>query len=229
MTSIIKKLKNSILKKTNESTFLSQEGEDILLARIFDKKNNSGYYIDIGAHDPFRFSSTHYFYRLGWRGINIDPLPSAKEKFHKHRPEDTFILAGVSQEDNELAYYQFEEPAFNTFNLALAESRKVKSPLKSITQVKCYPLSRIFEENNVGEIDFLSIDVEGFELSVLHSNNWSKYTPKVIVIEILDFDFDKFKDGLIYQFLTEKGYTIFSKLFHSVIFIHNKHTHLVRR
>jgi hypothetical protein len=33
------------------------------------------------------------------------------------------------------------------------------------------------------EIDLLSIDVEGFELEVLKSNNWNKYKPKIIILE----------------------------------------------
>ena len=198
MRSSIKNILQKICRlPRNKKIFLSQEGEDILLARIFDKKNNRGYYVDIGAHDPMRFSNTYYFYQLGWRGINVDPLPSAKDKFKKHRPKDIFILAGVSQEEIDLTYYQFKEPAYNTFIYELAQSRKEKSPLISTTKVKCYSLESIFKEYNVKEIDFLSIDVEGFELSVLYSNDWNKYTPKVIVIEILHFDFDTFKNGLI--------------------------------
>jgi len=49
----------------------SQEGEDLILLRIFEKKR-IGFYVDVGSHHPFRFSNTYLFYRLGWRGINID-------------------------------------------------------------------------------------------------------------------------------------------------------------
>ena len=54
----------------------SQEGEDLVLARIFEGKKN-GFYVDIGAHHPTRFSNTHYFYRRGWSGINIDAMPGS--------------------------------------------------------------------------------------------------------------------------------------------------------
>ena len=38
----------------------SQEGEDMVLNRYFQGKN-SGFYVDIGAHHPKRFSNTYFF------------------------------------------------------------------------------------------------------------------------------------------------------------------------
>jgi hypothetical protein len=57
----------------------SQEGEDMILNRIFEFRN-SGFYIDVGAHHPMRFSNTYFFYRKGWRGINIDAMPRQYEQ-----------------------------------------------------------------------------------------------------------------------------------------------------
>ena len=42
----------------------SQEGEDVVLRRIFGE-NKNGFYVDVGAHHPIRFSNTYLFYRLG--------------------------------------------------------------------------------------------------------------------------------------------------------------------
>lgn len=65
----------------------SQEGEDMVLQRIFDGKTN-GFYVDVGAHHPFRFSNTYFFYRLGWSGINIEPNPEASDLFQSARRKD---------------------------------------------------------------------------------------------------------------------------------------------
>ena len=48
----------------------AQEGEDLLLERILGKQGK-GFYVDVGAHHPVRFSNTFLFYKRGWRGINI--------------------------------------------------------------------------------------------------------------------------------------------------------------
>ena len=52
----------------------SQEGEDIVLKRIFGDKKNI-FYVDVGAHHPKRFSNTYLLYKKGAKGINIDASP----------------------------------------------------------------------------------------------------------------------------------------------------------
>jgi len=65
-------------KKTQDGYIsFSQDGEDMVLRRIFSGKLN-GTYVDIGAHHPSLYSNTNYFYQNGWTGINIDPLPGNK-------------------------------------------------------------------------------------------------------------------------------------------------------
>ena len=62
----------------------SQEGEDMVLSRIFSDKNK-GFYVDVGAHHPIRFSNTYKFYKLGWHGINIEPNPDSFNLFTMYR------------------------------------------------------------------------------------------------------------------------------------------------
>ena len=65
-------------------------------------------------------------------------------------------------------------------------------------------LSKYCENRN---IDFMSIDTEGFDMKVLKSNNWSKYKPKLIVIETTEeCNSESDPDAEIHQFLTEKRY-----------------------
>ena len=47
----------------------SQEGEDIILRNLFGNRKD-GFYVDVGAHHPMRFSNTYFFYKLGWNGCN---------------------------------------------------------------------------------------------------------------------------------------------------------------
>ena len=41
------------------------------------------------------------------------------------------------------------------------------------------------------KIDLLKIDVDGKEFDVLYSNNWKKFTPKVIICEFINVDLEK--------------------------------------
>lgn len=200
----------------------AQEGEDLALSRALDG-TDAGFYVEVGAHHPFRFSNTYLFYRRGWRGICIDPLPGTKELFEKHRPRDIAIEAGVSQVSGSLTYYMFNEPALNTFEKDLANQRDGLRNYRIINRknIATLPLSDILDKNvkSKQEITFFSIDVEGFDLDVLKSNNWIKYRPKIIVIECLKTDLAGLASDSVAIYLKNFGYIPEIKTGNSVIFI----------
>ena len=72
----------------------SQQGEDLVVNCLL-QWNTTGFYIDIGAHHPFRYSNTHLFYLKGWHGINIDPRPGIAADFSRYRPNDINLEVGV--------------------------------------------------------------------------------------------------------------------------------------
>ena len=63
----------------------SQEGEDLILKRYFGSQKKTGFYVDIGAHHPFRFSNTALLREMGWTGINVEPSPDLIENFYKFK------------------------------------------------------------------------------------------------------------------------------------------------
>jgi len=72
------------------------------------------------------------------------------------------------------------------------------------------------------EIDFLSIDVEGLDFMVLKSNDFEKYKPKVILIEILQSSLSDIENNEISQYLEKYDYSIYAKAVNTVIFISNQ-------
>lgn len=203
----------------------SQEGEDLILMRMFEGKK-SGFYVDVGAHHPFRFSNTYIFYKRGWRGINVDPMPGLKRRFDKYRPRDITIEKGVSNKRGALKYHVFNEGALNTFDEKIAEDR-VKLPrweLKDIIEISCVRLEDILDEylpDEINEISMLSVDAEGYDLSVLESNDWCKYRPLIVVVECLESSLETIYDDPVVKFMRAKGYDLFSKMYHSIVFKRN--------
>ena len=47
-------------------------------------------------------------------------------------------------------------------------------------------LTSVLDEVSPPNIDFMSLDVEGYELKVLQGLNFEKYKPKLIVVECYD-------------------------------------------
>jgi FkbM family methyltransferase len=199
-----------------------QESEDLLLWRLFQGKK-SGFFVDVGAHHPMRFSNTFSLYQAGWRGINIDATPLSMAAFKALRPADINLELGIGEQQNVLTYYRFNEPALNTFSEKIMEQHS-ENPLFYVVeqhQIEVFPLAQILEKHlpsEIKSIDLLTIDVEGLDLEVLTSNNWDKFRPKIIVVESFITDLEQLQDCPIYCFLKEKNYQIVSKLHNSSIY-----------
>jgi FkbM family methyltransferase len=219
----IYRIKQSLFDLTYNKSY-SQEGEDMVLRRIFEGKG-SGFYVDVGAHHPKLYSNTYYFYKKGWRGINIDAMPGSMKAFDNVRPNDINVEAAISDKEETLTYYYFNAPALNGFSKAISEERAGLKDVKLLrtSEIKTRRLSDILKLHlpEGVKIDFMSVDVEGLDLQVLRSNDWEKYKPTYILAECLDLDLDKDHDSELITFLKSKGYRIFGKCVHTVFFKHN--------
>ena len=201
--------------------FFSQEGEDAVLAKFFDM-TQKGFYIDVGAHHPIKFSNTYYFYRKGWNGINIDAMPGSMVLFKKKRPRDINLEAAISDKNEKLIYYAFNEPALNGFLDKLSMERNKKENYKIIfkKKIETVMLADILDKYlPAGQnIDFMTIDVEGLDLNVLKSNDWDKYIPRYIVIEMIDSNLRDVFANEVYKFLHKKNYEVVAKTRNTALF-----------
>ena len=169
----------------------SQYGEDLLLKGFLGDRwswNYRGFYVDIGAHDPVNLSNTKKFYDVRWRGINVDASSGAICKFKKNRRRDINVNVGIGKNPGELDYYVLSTTPMNTFSKEFAEAA-IASGKTSLVRIEkipvmtmCALLDKYLPKGQ--SIDFVSIDCEGLDLDILESNDWCKYRPDFILIEI---------------------------------------------
>lgn len=199
----------------------SQEGEDLILQRIFEGQK-TGFYVDVGAHHPKRFSNTYFFYKIGWKGINLDATPGSMTEFQKIRSRDINLEKAISDKNELLKYYIFNEPALNTFSYEEAKKKDGLRDFKIIKEleIQTSQLSEVLNKylRPTQSIDFLNIDVEGYDYKVLKSLDFSIYKPSVILIESLNSNIAKIEDDEIYQFLKLNSYFLVAKTFNTLIF-----------
>jgi len=180
--------------------------------------------VDIGAHHPSRFSNTFYFYKRGWRGINIDAQPGSMRVFRLTRPRDINLEIAISDKNETLEFHLFKEPLLNSANKELVESRRrVLGEHRNENNVFCVravTLESVLDSFLPSDvfIDFMSIDVEGLDLNVLRSNNWEIYRPNYVLVEVLGGDLQSLALTDIGEFLLGVGYEPVSKLVHTVVF-----------
>lgn len=206
--------------------FYSQAGEDMLLSLYYEGKKHKGFYVDVGAHHPYRFSNTAYFYKRGWRGINIEPTPSLFKAFPRRRRRDINLNVGIGNGEK-LTFYVFNEGALNTFDPEIARSRDGsydgKYRIIDRIEVQTRTLADILDKHLPAgtPIDLLTIDVEGMDFDVLKSNDWTRYLPQFILVEC-ESELDDLSDDEIYQFLHAKGYSIAGRTLYTTLFKYGK-------
>jgi FkbM family methyltransferase len=204
----------------------SQEGEDLVLARILGNLNiSTGFFVDIGAHHPTRFSNTYFFYCKGWRGINVDAFPGTKSLFERMRPRDISIECGVGAQKGKLKYFSFNEPALNTFSEQEAAKKNIAPyHIVETLEIPVVTLKQILDENlpKGTQIDFMTIDAEGFDHEVISSNDWNLYRPRVILIELLNTEMEKLGTHPTSQLLHSHNYRAFAKSYNTFFFVANE-------
>jgi len=221
------KLKQLILRVVDRKVDLyagksySQEGEDRLLSRVFAGQER-GFYVDIGAHHPRRFSNTQLFYERGWNGINIEPNPDALPAFIAERPRDINLQIGISDRPGSLTYHWFDDPALNTFDADLAQKRLESTTYKVLKKeaIGVERLADILSKHLPPgrTIDFLTIDVEGHDLQVLQSNDWTRFHPRWVLVEAIGKTLEEVLDSEVVRFMKARGYLLFAKTYNTLFF-----------
>lgn len=160
----------------------AQNREDVLLARALPAR--TGFYIDVGAADPYEHSVTKYFYELGWSGLNIEPQPGFVERLIVDRPRDRTLALVLSDEPGSLVLQAAPtHPGWATTEASVAAAMRGQGIALTPIEVPARTLADVCAEHAPNQIDFLKIDVEGAERKVLAGGDFQRWRPRIVLIE----------------------------------------------
>jgi len=173
------------------------------------------------------YSNTCLLHQKGWSGINIDINQTSIDLFNIARPNDTNICTTIDKEGKEFQIY-FDDPfsPVNTIDKKSYESLKRSFfKDKKIFTIQSKTIQEIIDISKIeNEIDFINIDVEGFDFEILKQINLSKYKVKLLSIETHNVDGSKteYFDS-IKKFLEKNNYSVFKRVGPTTLFALNKH------
>lgn len=189
--------------------------ETELVSKLFEDDKNPKVMLDVGAH---RGTSAKYFKGDDWRIFCFEPDPKNREGLKKHSK----IQANIEKIDPRAVgpvpekgqkFYGSDESSGISGMLAFRDTHKV------IATVDVTTVSEIMKENNISQIDFLKIDVEGFDLGVLKGVPWRDIKPDVIECEYEDAKTKllghTWRD--ICEYLRARHYTIYISEWHPIV------------
>ncbi len=206
----------------------AQHAEDVVLWRAFKGVAN-GTYVDIGAGHPLEDSVTRLFYEHGWSGVNVEPLPSLHDLLVEHRPRDVNLAMAMSDTRGELVLWEspFDEYGISTFSVENKGRLEDRGFQFSPRTVPVGTLDEVLARFPAGHVDFLKIDVEGWEHQVLLGGRLEVHQPKVLVIEAVEPGHPIRNSELWEPIVVQAGYrpTLFDGL--NLYFVHRSQRHLV--
>ena len=157
--------------------------------KFFHNKKD-GVFIELGAIDGIYISNSKYFEdNFNWNGILIEPNNFEFQKLVKNRPNCKLFNNIISNDKNKIEYVYYQGhhmAAVSGVKKSLTESHnekyfKDKKYLSQLLEPKT--LTEIIKSTDFKYFDLLSLDVEGHELEVLQS--WDFSIPiKIILIEM---------------------------------------------
>ncbi len=166
--------------------YYSQNGEDYLLKKVFKKK--TGIFVEVGCIDGRVFSNTLHFEEEGWKGICVEAHQGYIELLKQNRPGSIVVNAAAGEKDEDsVTFYSNARGSLSSLDKTTEERWKkdFKQYFHGFVEQKVAKrtLSNIFDECNVTQIDFLSLDIEGYEVPALQGLDLTRHKPHMMVIE----------------------------------------------
>lgn len=209
-------------------TFYSQYKQDWFLENHIFKGFKNGYFVDVGAHDGKHINNTLYFEENhNWSGINVEPIKEVYDKLIEKRPKCLNLNLAVDKKDGQAIFilnkgYTEMLSGLQSYYDPRHHLRREKENqfYKSTTEyvsVETKTLKTIFNENNVKQVNYLSIDVEGGELAVIESIDFDQ-----VFIDVIGFENNYPDTGeIIVEYLKSKGYSLINFRSYDIFMIHN--------
>jgi FkbM family methyltransferase len=169
-------------------------------------------FIEIGACD---FNNNLELLDAGWRGIFVEPIQQYYDNLAwkvQGKNNATVVRAAITDFDGVVNMDTIPDVLSNwmrgishisseiTDNTVSGLVKKNASKVMQVVEVPAMTMDTLLLNTDIGEIDFLQMDVEGHELVILNNYSW-RIKPKYIRIEHKFVD-----DTILFKLLEDKGY-----------------------
>lgn len=230
----------SALFKGHIKGHTGQWAEDVVVRKLFLRSKKRGTYVDLGAHHPFLHSNTAWLWLKGWHGINVDANHRSITLFKQVRTNDINLNLAIipasqyAEGARSIELYLPDETSIETGKDGITATASVNQSVaserdyKRTEQVEAIDVQTLFEQQNLTEIDYLNIDVEGMDYQILQDIDFTKVTIHAISIEDYSPSIQQAVNSEITQYLSAQGYDLVSRVGPTSIFARRESDRLIR-
>ncbi len=169
---------------------------DKFLHLNYFKDVKNGFFIECGAFDGLIESTCLFFAsKMGWKGINIEPVPSNYDLLVKHRPNEYCINCALSNKYGKATFNHAVHPQMGERfgNGSLTHTKQHHDSLKrdgctfqtfEVTTLTYRDVVALHASAyGLEKIDLFVLDVEGHELQAIEGMAGSSFLPRVFCVE----------------------------------------------
>jgi FkbM family methyltransferase len=177
---------------------LIDEDEQRLVLAFFGR--TPGFFVEVGANDPYAGSQTWHLEQRGWSGVLIEPLPELAKQLRQARVAKVFAVACSSPEN---AGRRLPLHVAGRLSSLDRDRMAPGSQPQTVIEVPIRTLDDVLGEAGAPQpLDFLSIDVEGHEIEVLRGFDFARWRPRLLLLE------DHVGDLSKHRFVKSAGYRL---------------------
>ena len=152
--------------------------------KLIFKKIKKGIYVDVGCYHPLKESQTAYLHKHGWKGINLDISNHSINMFRVFRPKDINLNLGLSTKSGK-QYAYFEGNISTVSSLDKNYLNKIGRKNKKKISVNVVTLKKLRQKYNLKEINFLKLDCESIDESIIIKSRLKDLDCNFLSIELL--------------------------------------------
>lgn len=217
---------NYLSAKGGSEKHHSQFGQDLFALKLRTNGTEDKIFVDVGGNHPVNANNTYLLELNGWKGIAIEPQEKLRALWPLLR-KTRCINCVIGPEEETVSFF---EGLDDTAGLSGVEGfNKCDIGKYKKIQVQQRRLDSVLLENKITKVDYLSIDVEGYEMNVLNSIDLSKISVILIGIEN-DLGFNwlpligkqlgkEMGNNKIRKILADKGYKYIARIMSDDFFI----------
>lgn len=155
-----------------------------MIIRHFFRDRRDGVYLDVGCFHWKRASTTYYLEKhLGWTGIGIDAQEGYREGWKKNRPDSTFFAYAVTDKSGETIKFFQAGPVSSTVTTNIEKWQEEFDFEPREIEVPTITLDDLLDSEGVKKIDFLSMDINGGEITALKGFDLKRFRPELVHVE----------------------------------------------
>eukprot|EP00122_Pirum_gemmata_P007401 Pgem_evm1s6793 len=174
----------------------SQIEQDSYFVQQISKYQPNGTFVEIGGYDGVTGSNTYYMEKnLNWTGLVVEPNPEAYKKCVQSRPRSVVIDKAIYEYDH--SEIEFRIPVGREIEGGQGQLSAMVDHIRpdnlwkfkdsydqsNVITVKTVNINTLLKNTGLKHIDYLSLDVEGYELDILKQWDFCRFPVDFLTVE----------------------------------------------